>query len=98
MYIYITFLSTDVRKMFYIKIVYINIAVKIKSHILLKRKVRKIFLKTLILIKFQNKMLIMDQNMLLKKKAYINKSCFKMIRSNQKLLRRSKVINYLITN
>lgn len=60
---------------------YINVAVKIINHVLLKRKVRKISLKTQIPTRLKNKMSTTSQDMF-KKKTYVNEDCSKMIESN----------------
>jgi len=66
---------------------HINIAVKIRSHVLLKRKMKKTFLKTQISIKLKNKISLTNQDKsMFKKKTYVNEDYSKMIKSHQKLL------------
>lgn len=72
-----------VKKTIYIKVIYVyNVAVKIRSHVLSKRKVKKTSLKTQILTNL-NKMSTINQDTVKKKICtYANEDCFKMTESN----------------
>lgn len=75
-----SFLYKYRKNILYKDCIHINIAVEIKSHVLLKRKARKISLKIHILTKL-NKMSTTNRDMVIKK-IYVNEDCSKMIKSS----------------